>query len=68
MEVKDDRKRAAEQIKRIVTSNAVPVNYDSDEYVRVTHNKMSRTGVIPSHQHQYKKTHKQHEVHCYCVP
>ena len=47
--VKDNRKRAASQIKRLVTSKADTVNSYSDESVRVPRKKNVRTGVLPSH-------------------
>ena len=46
MEVKDNRKRAASQIKRLVTPKADTVNSYSNESVRVPRKKNVRTGVL----------------------
>ena len=48
MDVEDNRKRCAAQIKRLAAYKAVPVNSYSDEYVRFPHKKTVRIGVLPS--------------------
>ena len=42
----------ASQIKRLSNSKAYPVNFDSDESVRVTIKKRASTGVLPRRKHQ----------------
>ena len=49
MEFEDNRKRAADQIKRLATSKAVTVNYDSNNSIIVPHKKKTRNGVLPNH-------------------
>ena len=67
MGVNDNRKRDASQIKRLVIPNEAPVNYDSDESVRVPYKNRARTGVITSRRQQGKKTLKHHGAQRYCV-
>ena len=58
MEVKDNRKRAAAQIKRLETSKAELINYDRNNSKRVTHKNNTRTAVLLSHKQQSKKNPK----------
>ena len=46
MEAKDNRKRAADQIKILDYSKAAPEDFDSDLYAKVAHNKKANTGVL----------------------
>ena len=52
MEVKDNKKMAAAQIKRPVTSKSAPVNSDSNESVRVPRKKRARTSAISRRKQQ----------------
>ena len=65
MEVKDNRKRAADQIKNIAASKSESANSDSDVPVKVPHKKKSRTGVIPSLKHKFRMTPNQHSAQRY---
>ena len=67
MEVKDNSKRAVAQIKRLVTSKSVPVNYGSDDPIRFPRNKKVRTDVIPSRKQHGGNIPKHHDAQCYCV-
>ena len=51
MGVKYNSKRAASQIKRLISSKGEPINCDSNKYNRVTHKKKVRTGVLPDRKH-----------------
>ena len=55
MDVEDNRKRCAAQIKRLAAYKAVPVNSYSDEYVRFPHKKTVRIGVLPSRKQHGEK-------------
>ena len=48
VEVTDNRKRSAAQIKRLETSKATPVNSDSNDSIKVPCKKKFSTGVLPS--------------------
>ena len=48
IEVKENRRSSAAQIKRLATSKAELVNSGSDESVTVMHKKRVRTGVLPN--------------------
>ena len=61
MEVKDNRKRAEAQIKRLANSKVAPVNSYCNKCIRVPHKKKSRTGVLPSRKKHGKRTPKHHE-------
>ena len=63
--VKDNMKRVATQIKRLTTSRASS-NSDSNESVRGPFKKRVRTGVIPNHKQQGKKTPKYYAIQRYC--
>ena len=54
MDVKNNRKRDAAQIKRLTTSKAVVVNYDSKKYVRMPLKKNAGTGFLPRCKHHAK--------------
>ena len=58
MEVKDNSKRAASQIKMIAISKAVPVNSYNNAYVGVLRKNKARTSVLLAHMQQGKKTPK----------
>ena len=66
-EVKDNRKRATDQIKRLVTSNAELVNYGSNDCIRVMRKNKARTGVLPRRKQNEKNTPKHHGAQRYCV-
>ena len=67
MEEKDNRNRAADQIKRLSASKAAPANYDSNASAKVTHKNEERTGVLPDCKNQGKKNSKHKGPHSYCV-
>ena len=67
MEVKENSKRALVHIKRLATSNSAPVNYDSNESVRVLLKKRARNGVITINKQQGKNTPKHNGAHQYCM-
>ena len=60
MEVKDNKKRAADQIKRLATSKAAPINSKRDGYTRVPRKKKARAGVLPIRKQHGKRTSKHH--------
>ena len=66
IEVKDNSKRAATQIKRLATSKAASSS-DSNRFVRVPRNKRVRTGVLPNQKHQGGKLPKHDVIQRYCV-
>ena len=43
------------QIKRLASSKEAPVNYDSDESIRVPRKNKLRTGVLPNCKHHGKR-------------
>ena len=65
--MKDNGKRAEAKIKRFATSKPAPVNYDSDESVRILRKKRVRNGVLPNRKQQRKKSPKHHGEQRYCV-
>ena len=65
--VKDNRKRAAAQIKKLEISEASPLKSGNDESIRVTHKKRARTGVLPNRKQQEGKTPNHHRAQQYCV-
>ena len=69
MEVKYESKRYATHIKRLAPSKAAPVISDSDESVKVTHNKKSSTGVLLDHKQEVNNTPKifKTRVTVYCA-
>ena len=67
MEVKDNRKRDVDQIKKRADSKSAPVNSDRYAYLRVTHKKKTSTGVLPAHKKQVNNTLNNHGDHSYCV-
>ena len=58
MEVKDNRKRAAYQIKILAAQKVVLVDYDINTIPRVTHKKKAGAGVLLDRNQQGKKTPK----------
>ena len=66
IEVKDIRKRAATQIKKIASSRAA-YHYDSYRSVRILRKKKSRNGVILSNKGPNNKVHKHHSTYRHCV-
>ena len=64
--VKYNRKRAATQIKRIVTAKAAS-HYDSNESIRVLCKKRYINGVTTNRKQQGGKMPKHHGAHLYCV-
>ena len=67
MEVKDNRKRAEAQIKKIATSKSELVNSYSNDSAKVARNKKARTGVQPPCKKKGKKTPNQNGSQSYCV-
>ena len=67
MEKKDNRKRAATQIKRVAASKAAPANYDSNAYKRFPLKKKARTVVILDQKNQVKNSSKNIGSQIYCV-
>ena len=65
MEVKDNRKRAASQIKSPATSNEAPISYDSDNSIRVQRKKNEGHGVLTSQTQHGKNTPKHHGAQRY---
>ena len=61
IKVKGNSKIAANQVKRLTTSRAES-NSNIDESIRVPLKKRVRTGVIPSHKKQEKKTSKHNGI------
>lgn len=47
MEDKNNRESDVAQIKRLATSKAAPVNFDSNDSIRVPRKKKKRAGVVP---------------------
>ena len=66
IEVKDNRKINATQIKRLATSTETS-NYDSHESIMVKRKKRVSTSVITSRKQQGEKTPKYHGIHRYCA-
>ena len=64
--VKDNRKRAVNQIKRIATSRSAS-HSDRDESIRVPLKKRDRTGVIKNYKQKGKDTPNHHIAQRYCV-
>ena len=64
IEVKDNRKRAANQIKNIATFRAAS-HYDSDESVRFVRKNKASTGV--QFKRQGEKMPKHHGTQFYCI-
>ena len=67
MEVKENMKRAEDQIKRLATLKEAPVDSDRNESVRVPRKKRESTGVILSRKQQEGKMTKHHGAQRYCV-
>ena len=65
MEAKDNRKRAAAQIKILAASKSAPANYDRDTSSRMTRNNKSRTDVLPDLRHKVKNNPKHSGYQCY---
>ena len=59
IEVKENRKKASDQIKRLLFSKEAPIIYDSDESIRVPHKNKSRTGVLTERK-QHRKNMSKH--------
>ena len=66
IDVKDKRKRAANQIKKIASARAASIS-DSDDSVRITIKNKSRTGILSSNKGPQKKVHKHHGTQRHCV-
>ena len=58
---------AADHINRLVTSEAVPINLDIDNSIRLTRRKKARPCVLPRLKQHGKKTLKHHGVKHYCM-
>ena len=65
IEFKDERKRAAAQIKNIASARASSFS-DSSDSERISRKKKARTGVLRSNK-PWKKAHKHHSIQRYCV-
>ena len=55
MEKKDNRKRAADQIKLLAASKAGTDNYDRDTSAKLPRNNKARYGILPERKHQGNK-------------
>ena len=66
IEVKDNRKRSATQIKRLASSK-LAYNSESDESIRVPHKKRLRTGVLPNRKQKGVNYPKHHGPQRYCM-
>ena len=62
---KENRKRYASQIKKLVASKVAQVNADSDVSVRVTRKNKARTGVLTARKKQGKNSPKDHGSQSY---
>ena len=67
MEVKDNRNIVASKIKKLTASKALPAKYYSDASIRVSRKNKAVTGVLPSCNHQVKKTPNYSGAQCYCI-
>ena len=67
MEVYDNRKRVAAQIKSLATSKSVLINSAIDDYISVMHNNKARTGVLPSRKKNGENNPKHHVAQRYWV-
>ena len=61
MEVKDNRGKSSDQIKRLATSKAAPVNSERDAYFKVLRKKKSRTGILMDRKNKGKNTRKHND-------
>ena len=66
IEVKDQSKRAANQINNIASDRAVYIS-DRDEYTRIPRNNKANTGILRSKKGPQKKANKRHGTQHYCV-
>ena len=66
IKVKDERKRAAAQIKKINSDRAASLS-DSNDFFMIPRKKKARTGILSSNKGPHKKAHKHHGTQCYCV-
>ena len=66
IEVKDDNKRSATQIKRLATAKSAS-NSDNNESIRVPGKKSLRTVILPKCKQQGLKTLNHHGDQLYCV-
>ena len=66
IEVKDNKKMEATQIKRLAASKAT-YHYNRNESIRVPCKKRLSTGVIPNCKKQEENTPKYHRIQRYCV-
>ena len=60
VEVKDNSKRAAAQIKRLATSKAEPFNYDRNVSVKIPRKNKARTSFLLARKQKVGKTPKYH--------
>ena len=67
MEAKENRKRAASQIKILAASKVAPDNSDSNASTRVPHKKKARTSFLSAHKQKGKNNPKYSGAHSYCV-
>ena len=67
MEGKDNRKRDADQIKRLAASKAVTDNSDSDTFAKVLHRNKASNGFLPTLKNQGKKPPNYKCYESYCV-
>ena len=66
IEVKDERKRAASQIKKIASARIFSLS-DSEESVRIPKKKKAKTGVSNYHKTPRRAHDRHHVTHSYCV-
>ena len=66
IEVKDERKREATQIKKITSARAASL-YDSNKSFNIPRKKKESTGILRSNREPQKKAHKHHGTQRYSV-
>ena len=66
IKVKDERKKAAGNIKEITSARAVYLS-DSDKSVRIPRRKKAKTGVLNSHNSPRRAHKRHHGAHSYCI-
>ena len=67
MESKDNRNRAAAQIKRLAAKKVVLADSDSNASPRVTYKKKDKTGVLPARNNQGRNIPKHRGSQRYCM-
>ena len=67
MEIEDNSKKSASQIKRLATSKVVTINYDIYDFIRVPRKNKAWDGVLPSCKQHGNKNPKHHGTQRYCM-